>query len=143
MVKDYLKILEKKLDNRNLEKLAALSISEVINFVGEYVDCCNPKSVFIRTDTSEDIEYIRKKAVELGEEIPLMAEGHTAHFDSYFDQARDKKNTKYLVSDEYSEEDLNCIRKESGLKEINTYRGKYNAGQRDDSGIFLFGTYLL
>lgn len=139
MEKDYLKILQKKLDNRNLEKLTTLNMSPVINFVGKYVDYCNPKSVFVRTDASEDIKYIRRKAVDLGEEIPLKMEGHTAHFDGYFDQARDKENTKYLVSEKDSKESLNCIRKESGLKEINTYLENIMQGKEMIVGFFCLG----
>ena len=31
------------------------------------------------------------------EEAELAMEGHTIHFDSYYDQARDKENTKVLL----------------------------------------------
>ena len=87
--------MQNKLDKNNLDKLTALENPTLINFIGEYIELCNPKSVFVRTDSKEDIEYIRAKTISLGEETPLKTQGHTIHFDGKADQARDKKNTKY------------------------------------------------
>ncbi|MFX1298616.1 MAG: phosphoenolpyruvate carboxykinase (GTP), partial [Promethearchaeota archaeon] len=72
-----------------------------------------------------DIEYVRKRAIELGEEDKLTLEGHTIHFDGFFtmnnhDQARDKENTQVLVPKEelglYPW--INTMERESGLDEI-------------------------
>ena len=41
--------------------------------------------------------YCRQLAIDQKEEIPLNIEGHTVHWDGYFDQARKKEVTKYLV----------------------------------------------
>jgi phosphoenolpyruvate carboxykinase (GTP) len=83
------------------------------------VDLCDPESVFVRTDAPADAEYIRKRALELKEEKPLMLEGQTAHFDGYFDQARDKSNTKYLLlPDEVLGSDIKSEDREKGLREV-------------------------
>ncbi|MBP7087792.1 MAG: phosphoenolpyruvate carboxykinase (GTP) [Candidatus Omnitrophica bacterium] len=119
MAKDYINFLKDKLDKDNFKKLAALENSFLVDFIGKYAEICQPRSIFIRTDSSEDAEYIRKKSLLLGEEIELATKGHTAHFDGYTDQGRDKNITKYLVTS--SSEDryyLNSIDREEGLKEI-------------------------
>ncbi|UCG35737.1 MAG: phosphoenolpyruvate carboxykinase (GTP) [Candidatus Omnitrophota bacterium] len=119
MAKNYLNILKNKLDNKNLEKLEALNNSEIFKFVAEYIELCGPKSVFVRTDFSEDIAYIREKVVELEEEKKLTLSGHTFHFDGFFDQARDKGATKYLLpKNTYLGHYTNSIDREKGLKEI-------------------------
>ena len=50
------------------------------------------------TDAAEDIAYLRNLAIKNGEEKKLKMEGHTIHFDGYFDQGRDKPHTRYLLS---------------------------------------------
>ncbi|MCF7907248.1 MAG: phosphoenolpyruvate carboxykinase (GTP) [Candidatus Omnitrophica bacterium] len=119
MTKNYLDFLNQRLNSENLNKLIALENPELINFIGEYIELCNPESVFVRTDSSEDIAYIREKTISLGEEKELAIEGHTCHFDGPLDQARDKKNTRYLVPKGSSlGKTLNSIDKEEGLIEI-------------------------
>jgi len=119
MPKDYLNFLKKKLSKENFDKLIALENSKVIDFIGEYVKLCNPGSVFVRTDAFEDSNYVREKAKILGEERSLKIKGHTAHFDSPLDQARDKKNTKYLVSKNLEGQDyLNSLDRNEGISEV-------------------------
>jgi len=117
--KDYDGLLKEKLDKVNFEKLAALENPAIIDFVSEYIELCNPASVFVRTDSAADAEYIRKKTLVLGEEKALATTGHTIHFDGPQDQARDKKNTRYLLpKDSEMSVHLNSIEREKGLAEI-------------------------
>ncbi|MFH1519397.1 MAG: phosphoenolpyruvate carboxykinase (GTP) [Candidatus Omnitrophota bacterium] len=118
MPKDYLNFLKARLDQESLEKLTVLENPKVIGFVGEYLELCNPKSVFVRTDSSSDSTYIREKALATGEERNLSLKGHTIHFDGFFDQARDKKNTKYLISGGLSGGYLNSIDRQEGRAEV-------------------------
>ncbi|MFW6457075.1 MAG: phosphoenolpyruvate carboxykinase (GTP), partial [Planctomycetota bacterium] len=74
------------------------------------------------TDSKEDVDYVRQRALETGEEKDLEIPGHTAHFDGYNDQARDKENTKYLLrSDTDLGERLNSVDKDEGLDEVHGY----------------------
>ena len=116
---DNLEILKRKCPKGHFERLTSIPNKEVIEFISKYVALCNPASVFVRTDSEEDAEYIRKKAIENGEEYKLKIEGHTVHFDGYFDQARDKKNTKFLIEKgmEFGK-GLNVLEREKGLEEI-------------------------
>ncbi|MFX0022669.1 MAG: phosphoenolpyruvate carboxykinase (GTP) [Candidatus Hermodarchaeota archaeon] len=113
------------IDNNNLEKLKALNNQSVLKVINEFISLCTPSKVTVITDSQEDIDYVRKRAIELDEEIKLNLEGHTIHYDGFFtmnnhDQARDKGNTQVLVPEE--ELDLypwiNTMERERGLKEI-------------------------
>jgi len=119
MAKDYFNFLKERLSKESFEKLIALENSEVIDFVGECVELCNPESVFVRTDDAKDSAYIRERAKILGEEKSLSIKGHTIHFDGFLDQARDKKRTKYLVSKEIKDRSyLNSIVRDEGTEEV-------------------------
>ncbi|MBC7216578.1 MAG: phosphoenolpyruvate carboxykinase (GTP) [Candidatus Caldatribacterium sp.] len=101
------------------ERLARITNPQVHEFIAFFVSLCNPDRVFISTDSEEDLQYIRESAIKNGEEIPLAIPGHTAHFDSYFDQGRDKKNTKILVPPgENLGPFIETMDREKGLSEI-------------------------
>lgn len=119
MKKEHLKLFEQKCDPKSLEKLKGIENEKLHAFLAEYIGLFNPGSVFVRGDSPEDAEYIRKRALEKGEERPLTTEGHSAHFDGYYDQGRDKVNTRYLLRpDEVLGSDIQAIDREEGLKEI-------------------------
>lgn len=119
MTKNYSDLLSQKLNPENLNKLTSLNNQAVIDFVGEYVELCNPESVFVRTDSSQDVDYICEKTISLGEEKKLATAGHSFHFDGPLDQARDKKNTRYLIPKGPKMNDyVNSIAKEEGLSEV-------------------------
>ncbi len=115
-------ILKAKVTGDNYEKLAALANPKLHRFVAQAIELCRPDKVFVMSDSDEDAAYIRKLAVETGEEKPLATEGHTVHFDGYYDQARDPANTKYLVRPGVElGERIKTIDKESGLAEVKGY----------------------
>ena len=118
MSEKYLNLLTKKLDKENLDKLTGLNNPAIIDFVGEYVELCEPDSVFVRSDSDKDIAYIKERALSQAEETSLSLKGHSYHFDGPLDQARDKKNTKYLVADPQAASYLNGIERKTGLQEI-------------------------
>jgi len=119
------KIKMEVIDKNNLDKLIALNNSHLIKIVDEFVTKCKPSKVTVITDSKEDIDYVRNRAVELGEEAKLNLKGHTIHYDGFFtmtnhDQARDKENTQVLVpkgqKDSYPW--INTMEREKGLMEI-------------------------
>jgi phosphoenolpyruvate carboxykinase (GTP) len=114
-----LEVVKVKCSIVNFEKVVKLENNYIYNLITKFVKLLNPKSIFICNDSVSDFNYIRKKAIEDGEERKLSIEGHTVHFDGYYDQARDKERTKFLVpKGVYLGQNLNIIDKESGLKEI-------------------------
>ncbi len=123
-------ILKEKCTSGSFEKLINLKNPKVEEFVAGYTRHCNPDSVFIRSDSKDDAEYIRNRAIQLGEEKSLRTFGHTVHFDGFHDQARDKARTCYLLPEgETLGSDIKSIERKKGLREIlkilkNNMKGK-------------------
>ena len=119
MDEKYIKALKGTLDETSLGKLDALGNEKVLAFLADAVALCGPAKVTVCSDDPADRDYIRRQAVENGEEAPLEIEGHTVHFDGYFDQGRDKQATKYLLPAGVDlGPNLNATERESGLAEI-------------------------
>jgi phosphoenolpyruvate carboxykinase (GTP) len=110
------------LDEGNLAKLEALNNPKVMEIVEKYIKLCKPTKVTVLTDSKEDVEYTRQLALDNKEEKKLAMEGHTIHYDGYHDQARDKVNTKVLISGNVClSKAVNCGEREECLKEIFEY----------------------
>ncbi len=100
--------------------MLALKNDSLNKFVLNWVSHCNPDKVFICTDSAKDTEYLKKQALKNREEKKLDIKGHTVHFDGYFDQARDKANTKYLLPPGIAlSSDINIVNKKTGFSEMN------------------------
>jgi phosphoenolpyruvate carboxykinase (GTP) len=115
-------LLKQKLSAENYDKLTALNNPKMHSFIADAIELTGPDSVFVCTDSPDDIAYIRELAVKNGEEGPLNIPGHTRHFDGYNDQARDKAQTKYLLppGSELGES-LNSIDKAEGVQEVRSF----------------------
>ncbi|MFQ5866708.1 MAG: phosphoenolpyruvate carboxykinase (GTP) [bacterium] len=114
-------LLKTRLSEKDLNKLSRINNPKLLQFVAEYIELSNPDTVFVCTDSQEEREYVRQEALRTGEEKMLAIPGHTVHFDGYYDQARDKENTKFLLSEGADlGRNLNLIDKEKGLREIRT-----------------------
>ncbi|MEM2874849.1 MAG: phosphoenolpyruvate carboxykinase (GTP) [Candidatus Hadarchaeales archaeon] len=119
MPKNALKRLYERMERREREKLLAIPNPEVHEFIADSAELCNPDSVFICTDSPDDVRYIREQALLTGEEKPLAVPGHTYHFDGPKDQGRDREVTKYLVPEgDYLSPALKQMGREEGLEEI-------------------------
>ncbi|MCD6396256.1 MAG: phosphoenolpyruvate carboxykinase (GTP) [Spirochaetaceae bacterium] len=116
----YDSLLKAKMSEESFNRLAVLGNDKVMDFIGEFAEHCNPDTVYVCNDSKEDEAYIRKMALDKKEEFKLAKEGQTIHWDSYGDQARDKKNTKYLVYKENLEKmkSLNSVEYEEGKAEV-------------------------
>ncbi|WP_457751291.1 phosphoenolpyruvate carboxykinase (GTP) [Thermococcus sp.] len=110
--------LEALLDREQFEKLKAINNPELHAFLAEWIEWLEPSKVFVCTDSPGDEEYVRWKALYYGEEKMLETPNHTVHYDNYYDQARDKANTKLLVSGGKKIPFLNTKDRDEGLKEI-------------------------
>jgi len=118
------------MDKASLQKLEALNNQYILNLVDESIQLCKPSKVTVITDSKEDIAYVRELALINCEEKKLKIEGHTIHFDGYYDQGRDKANTKYLMSKDVDWGiKVNSIEKKKGLNEINSYLEGSMAGK--------------
>ena len=115
----YIEALRPKLSQPDYEKLCAISIPKVHEFIAKSADLCNAEQVFICSDSAEDIAYVRQQAITTKEEAPLNITGHTIHYDGFYDQGRDRKATKYLVPKRvFLSKALNQIDRQEGLAEV-------------------------
>ncbi len=116
----YLEALQPKLSENGYQKLSAIDNTKVHEFIAKASDLCNAEKIFICSDSTEDIAYIRQKAIETGEEMAILKlAGHTVHFDGVYDQGRDREATKYLVPKGISlSKALNQIDRQEGLAEV-------------------------
>ncbi|MCP8310142.1 MAG: phosphoenolpyruvate carboxykinase (GTP) [Candidatus Methylarchaceae archaeon HK01M] len=138
--KETMSFLKTRLGEKDYQKLIRIDNPKLHRFISKYIELCNPDEVFICTDSPEDIQYIRQAAIKNGEEKELAIAGHTIHFDGYYDQARDKKNTKFLLPmgvDLGSH--INRIDREEGLKEIHTILKNIMQGHEMYVGFFCLG----
>ena len=110
--------LEKLLDKEQCEKIKAIDNPELHAFLAEWIEWLEPDKVFVCTDSPEDEDYVRWKALYYGEEKMLETPHHTVHYDSYYDQARDKANTAILTPGGKKLPYINTKDREEGLKEI-------------------------
>ncbi len=140
MERRYEELLRTKCGRKGYQKLVELNNMKLHDFIGKYVEHCNPASIFIRTDSPEDAQYIRDKAMENGEEEKLVLEGHTVHFDGYYDQARDKDKTRLLLPSSVDlGSSINSMDRDEGLLEIHKYMKNIMEGKEAYICFFCLG----
>ena len=122
------------------KKIELLENRELLEFISHYTDLMEPSSVFIVTDSEEDYELIRKKSLEYGEERPLASPNHTYHFDNYYDQARDKENTKVLTPNGEKLPFINTMERNAGIRDIEGLMKGIMRGRTMLIGFFSLGS---
>jgi phosphoenolpyruvate carboxykinase (GTP) len=116
---EYVSILRTKLSEEDYQKLIRIDNPKLHQFIAKYVELCNPAKVFVCTSDAKDIQYTREAAIRNKEEAKLAIEGHTVHFDGYYDQARDKERTKFLVPKGVDlGPEIKTLDRQEGLEEI-------------------------
>jgi phosphoenolpyruvate carboxykinase (GTP) len=119
MQKEYVSFVQDRLSDTQYQRLMEIPIPKVHQFVVDSIELCNPDSVIVMTDSTQDIKYVRDMALTTGEERPLKTAGHTYHFDGMQDQGRDREATKYLVPETASlSKALNQTDRDVGLDEV-------------------------
>jgi phosphoenolpyruvate carboxykinase (GTP) len=117
---NYETVLKNKMSEESFAKLTALNNERIMEFIGTFAEHCDPKTIYVCNDSEKDIQYVRDQALAKGEEHQLANSKQTIHWDGYGDQARDKKNTRFMVYKENMEKmaSLNSIEYEEGYAEI-------------------------
>ena len=119
MTREKLLVLKNRLSDHDYQKILRLDNPLINQFIIRSIEICNPERVFVGTDLIEDQQYIRDVAIRNHEERALAMKGHTIHFDGYYDQARDKAHTKFLVPPGITlGPELNTMNRDEGLKEV-------------------------
>ena len=112
-------ILKSRLVEEQYGKLVRIHNPDLHGFLARYIELCNPDQVFVNSDSSDDVKYIVESAVKSGEESKLAVDGHTIHFDSFYDQGRDKEHTNILVPKGVElGSSISTRDREKGLKEV-------------------------
>jgi phosphoenolpyruvate carboxykinase (GTP) len=93
-------LFEKRLDADNLSKIQAITTPAVLVKIANAIALCDPKAVFVNTGTPEDRTWIKRHALEKGEEKTLPMPDHTIHFDLKEEQGRIIDRTFYIVDPE-------------------------------------------
>ncbi|WP_456365989.1 phosphoenolpyruvate carboxykinase (GTP) [Thermococcus sp.] len=110
--------LEGILNREQFEKVKAIDNPELHRFLADWIEWLEPEEVFVCTDSGEDEQHVRWRALYYGEEKMLETPNHTVHYDSYHDQARDKANTAILTPGGRKLPFLNTKDRDEGLREI-------------------------
>jgi phosphoenolpyruvate carboxykinase (GTP) len=112
-------MLNYQMSSQDKEKLDVLENPKVLKVVGDAIELMKPAKVMVFSDSQTEVNKIRQLALDYGEETKLAMEGHTIHFDGFFDQARDKANTATLLpAGQKLSRGLNVKERDSGLEEI-------------------------
>ncbi|MBN1792071.1 phosphoenolpyruvate carboxykinase (GTP) [Candidatus Woesearchaeota archaeon] len=107
------------MDDDSRKKLEGVKNKHVEAIVERYAGLCKPDRIVVLDGSKKDLEFARAQSVVKGEETPLRMGGHTVHFDGYYDQGREAKNTRVLLPKGQSlSKSINTIDKEEGLKEV-------------------------
>ncbi len=123
------------------DEVSQIGNAELQQFIANYVELCKPDKVFVCTDSDEDIEYIRELAIKNGEESKLAIDGHTVHFDAYYDQGRDREHTNILVPEGVDlGSAISTKDRDKGLKEIHEILKDIMKGKELYIRFFLLGT---
>jgi len=134
------KALSRYTDSANLEKLARVRKTSLLKWLLNVAELAKPSRVFVVTGSREDVEYIKRKAVENREEIPTRhGPLHTVHFDGPNDPARDRGNTKILISSGNSVAMVNTGDREACLREVLELFSGIMRGREIYVGFYCFG----
>jgi phosphoenolpyruvate carboxykinase (GTP) len=128
------------LSPENRRKLEELENPSVLEITEKYLELLKPEKATVITDDPEDIRYVREMALRDGEEQKLDMEGHTIHYDGYHDQARDKQNTRVLVTPGMKmSRVINTVAREQGLEEVLGFMDGAMAGKEALVRFFCLG----
>ncbi len=136
---DLLNKLKKKFDEGEINKLEKINNKDLFEFIARYTEILNPEKIFVVTGSEKDSEFVKNMALEEGEERNLEKKEHTYHFDNYYDQARDKENTKILLKEKIDLPFLNVMQRDEGIAEIHSLMKDQMVGRTMFIGFFSLG----
>jgi len=118
---DYIEILKKNMEMKHFERLMKINDPELHRWISDIILVAKPSKIYVVTGSEEDLEFIRRKALEDREELSTRYARKTVHFDGPRDLARDRGNTRILVSGGVSIPYINTFDRVYGVNEIKQY----------------------
>ncbi len=118
-IEEAKKLINSKCDDANQKKIATIKNEDALLKIANSIAMMNPASVWISSNSEEDLQNVRDRAIENNEEFKV-ANGHTCHYDLPEDQARLVNQTFYIVNDN---EDISSLaKKEPRAKSYDTIK---------------------
>jgi phosphoenolpyruvate carboxykinase (GTP) len=133
-------LFRRHLSVEQFERIERIRNTAVCIKIANAISLCRPDRVFIHTGSDADREFIRRLAIENGEEKPLPMTGHTIHYDLKEEQGRIIDRTYYIVNPDEAvsslankilrDDALNDVREKMGgiMKGFTMLVGFYNRG---------------
>ena len=139
-IEDAWKIVGEKTDAQNLAKLKTINIDSVIIKIANAAVMCDPDLIFINTGSVDDKAYIRKGALEAGEEKTLAMENHTIHYDLKEEQGRITDRTFYMAEpDEKVSSLANRVDRNEALEDVKSKMTGIMKGRAMIVGFYMRG----
>jgi len=136
---DYLNLLRSSMSEEMLKRLLRIPDPELHRWVADIISVARPSSVYVNIGSEEDFEYVRRKALLNKEEPPTKYPKHTVHFDGPKDLARDRGNTRILLSSGEKIPLINTYERVSGLNEIKKILEGIMSGKEMYVSFYCFG----
>jgi phosphoenolpyruvate carboxykinase (GTP) len=93
-------VLKEKLNDKHFQRLEPFKSPAVLLKIANAITMCQPDQVYINTGSPEDKQFIRKLALDKGEEKTLPMQDHTIHYDLKEEQGRIIDRTYYIANDD-------------------------------------------
>ena len=112
-------LFESKMDGKHFSRIGKIQNEEALLKVANAVAMCDPDSVVINTGSEDDRRFVKKLALEKGEEAELAMENHTIHFDLKQEQGRIVDRTFYIANENENISSLaNRMERDEALKQV-------------------------
>jgi phosphoenolpyruvate carboxykinase (GTP) len=133
-------LFRQQLSVEQFERIERIRNPAVRIKIANAIALCQPDRVFIHTGSEADRDFVRRLAIDNGEEKPLPVPGHTIHYDLKEEQGRIIDRTYYIVNPDESvsslankilrDDALNDVREKMGgiMKGFTMLVGFYNRG---------------
>jgi phosphoenolpyruvate carboxykinase (GTP) len=92
-------LFEERMDAESLARINTIENPEVVMKIANAIAVCDPDTFFVNTGSAEDRVFIRKLALEQGEEDALPMKDHTIHYDLKDEQGRIVDRTFYIINE--------------------------------------------
>jgi phosphoenolpyruvate carboxykinase (GTP) len=139
-LQEAVRLFEKKMDGEHLGRMKGIRNAEVTLKIANAIAICDPDRVYINTGAEEDRDFIRRLALEKGEECPLPMKGHTIHFDLKEEQGRIIDRTFYIANpDDLVNSLANRIDRVEALEDVRDKMGAIMAGKTMIVGFYMRG----
>lgn len=139
-LEEALAFLEACMNDETFTKLKEIKTEAAVITIANAAKLCTPDEIFINTGNDEDKEFIRRGALDKGEEASLPMPRHTIHYELKEEQGRITDRTFYLAEpDEKISSLANRIDRTEGLADVKTKMGGIMKGMTMIVGLYMRG----